>query len=87
LIEFPENLPRVLGGDADAGIQYLNFYINTAPPAPDRHAPLSDEELEDKFFDNALYGGWNEALAKCAGDGCRDAFESDASRAVAAFRA
>jgi 2-methylcitrate dehydratase PrpD len=50
------------------------------------HAPLSDEELERKFFDNALYGGWSEALAKRAGDWCRDAFEPAAPRAVSAFR-
>jgi 2-methylcitrate dehydratase PrpD len=51
------------------------------------HAPLTDEDLERKFFDNALYGGWNEVLAKRAGDWCRDAFEPDAPHTVAAFRA
>lgn len=49
-------------------------------------APLPDAELERKFLDNALYGGWNEAAAARARAWCDTLFDPGAVRTAAAFR-
>ncbi len=50
------------------------------------HDPLSAQELHGKFIDNAVYGGWNEALAQAAGAWCDVAFGAASMAAVAQFR-
>ena len=50
------------------------------------HAPLSDVELERKFQDNAIYGGWSAAQAEEARNWCQHAFESEKLTDAAIFR-
>lgn len=50
------------------------------------HAPLSEVELEGKFLDNALYGGWTQTQAERARDWTRRAFEPDGLGEIATYR-
>jgi 2-methylcitrate dehydratase PrpD len=49
-------------------------------------APLPDTELERKFRDNALHGGWSKREAERARVWCADLFNADAVAATASFR-
>ncbi|HTH96967.1 MAG TPA: MmgE/PrpD family protein [Stellaceae bacterium] len=50
------------------------------------HDPLAEGELEQKFVDNALYGGWNQAQAEKGRDWCAAAFGKGAIKQAADFR-
>jgi 2-methylcitrate dehydratase PrpD len=50
------------------------------------HAPLSREELEQKFLDNAIYGGWTKAKADQAREWTRRAFDNEAVAQLPEFR-
>ncbi|MDQ0468965.1 MmgE/PrpD family protein [Labrys wisconsinensis] len=50
------------------------------------HAPLSTAEVEAKFIDNALHGGWSEAVANRFRDLSHSLFDSADLAAIAEFR-
>jgi 2-methylcitrate dehydratase PrpD len=50
------------------------------------HAPLSTDEVETKFVDNALYGGWERARAEALREWSRAAFASPNLSTLAEFR-
>lgn len=49
------------------------------------HAPLSDAEVEAKFHDNALYGGWTDAQAAAMRDILAGLFQASSMQAVSAL--
>jgi 2-methylcitrate dehydratase PrpD len=49
-------------------------------------APLPDTELEHKFVDNALHGGWSKPTVERAHVWCTDMFDGGAVAAVTSFR-
>jgi len=49
-------------------------------------APLPDAELERKFLDNALYGGWSDAAAEQACAWCDRMFDGGGVAAAEGFR-
>ena len=51
------------------------------------HAPLSQSELEDKFMDNVLYGGWDEAQGRRFNEVARTLFSHADVAAMTEFRA
>jgi 2-methylcitrate dehydratase PrpD len=50
-------------------------------------APLTDTEIEQKFFDNADYGGWSHARAQPLRDGLAGLFAAPSMDALAGARA
>jgi 2-methylcitrate dehydratase PrpD len=50
------------------------------------HAPMTSEEVEAKFLDNALYGGWDQATADKLARLSRSVFSLSKLDAVAEFR-
>jgi 2-methylcitrate dehydratase PrpD len=50
------------------------------------HAPLSAAELDQKFIDNAIYGGWSEADATSAKAWCARVFSAGAISEAAKLR-
>jgi 2-methylcitrate dehydratase PrpD len=50
------------------------------------HAPLSSEELEAKFVDNVLYGGWSREQGERFGDLSRSLFSHPTLAALTEFR-
>jgi 2-methylcitrate dehydratase PrpD len=50
-----------------------------------KHAPLSTFEIEEKFTDNALYGGWSRETAASFLDLSKTIFESGDLRAIREF--
>ena len=50
-------------------------------------APLSDAEVEDKFFENADYGGWSRAKAAALRDGLAGLFGAASMDALTEARA
>ena len=51
------------------------------------HAPMSLADIESKFVDNALYGGWTAAQAETARAGMKDLFTARACALLRSFRA
>lgn len=51
-----------------------------------RHAPLTEREIEDKFRDNALYGGWDASTADAFLAYSRDIFQARDLDRLAEFR-
>jgi 2-methylcitrate dehydratase PrpD len=51
------------------------------------HAPLTTDEIEAKFLDNALYGGWERARAEVLRAWSQTALTAGSLAAVAEFRA
>ena len=50
------------------------------------HAPLSSAELDAKFLDNALYGGWSREQGERFRDLSRNVFSHSALDALTEFR-
>jgi 2-methylcitrate dehydratase PrpD len=50
------------------------------------HAPLSSEELDAKFLDNVLYGGWSREQGECLRDLSRHVFSHPTLDALTEFR-
>jgi 2-methylcitrate dehydratase PrpD len=50
------------------------------------HAPMSTDELQAKFIDNALYGGWERATAERFAQSSRTVFTLPRLDALAEFR-
>jgi 2-methylcitrate dehydratase PrpD len=50
------------------------------------HAPLSSEELDAKFMDNVLYGGWSREQGKRFGDLSRSLFSHPTLAALTEFQ-
>jgi len=50
------------------------------------HAPLSSEELEGKFVDNVLYGGWSREQGERFRDLSRTVFSHPTLDALTEFR-
>jgi len=50
------------------------------------HAPLSQEELDAKFMDNVLYGGWRREQGERYQRLSRDLFDQPALGSLAEFR-
>jgi hypothetical protein len=50
------------------------------------HAPLPQEELDAKFMDNVLYGGWRRERGERFRRLARDLFEQPGLAALAEFR-
>jgi hypothetical protein len=50
------------------------------------HAPMTSEEVEAKFLDNALYGGWDQATADKLARLSRSVFSLSKLDTVAEFR-
>lgn len=51
-----------------------------------RQAPMTDEELQAKFFANAHYGGWSQSLAQQWAHCCLELFSRDETDEFAQFR-
>jgi 2-methylcitrate dehydratase PrpD len=51
------------------------------------HAPLSQSELEDKFMNNVLYGGWDRSRSERFQEVARDLFSHADLAAMTEFRA
>jgi 2-methylcitrate dehydratase PrpD len=50
------------------------------------HAPLSTRDVEAKFFENALYGGWDRRLAERLLEISRDLFSASRLDVLEQFR-
>jgi hypothetical protein len=48
--------------------------------------PLSTEELQTKFEDNLIYGGWNAAQAQQARAWCDEVFKQTSMEGASRFR-
>ena len=51
-----------------------------------RHAPLTEREVEDKFRDNARYGGWDDSTAEAFLSYSREIFQAHDLGRLAEFR-
>ena len=51
------------------------------------HAPLSESELEDKFMNNVVYGGWDRSLGDRFKEVARNLFSHTDLSAITGFRA
>jgi 2-methylcitrate dehydratase PrpD len=51
-----------------------------------RHAPLTEQEIEDKFRDNARYGGWDASTAEAFLSYSREIFQARDLGRLAEFR-
>ena len=80
LISADENVEELRHGVADVAL-ITPIYMRGG-----MQAPLAPAELERKFLDNAVYGGWSKDDAAHASAWCARLFAPDAIAECASFR-